>query len=81
MSGSIFMLSRNVDGDNGEKLMQNVAVYATTQEEAQAIVADQFARLRRVSRSAERAYQTTPDFHVEKISLDQPKLITAGITR
>jgi hypothetical protein len=74
------MLSRNVDGDNGEKMMQNVTVFATNQEEARAIVADQFARLRRVSRSPERAYQPTPAFNIEKIALDKPKLIAAGIT-
>jgi len=80
MEGAIYMLSRSVNGDSGEKMMQNVAVFATSADEARAIVSDQFARLRRVSRSPERAYQPGPAFKVEKISLDRPKLITSGIT-
>jgi hypothetical protein len=80
MNGSIYMLSRRVDGDNGEKMMQNVTVFATSPDEARAVVNDQFARLRRISHSPERAYQPTPAFEVEKIALDRPKLIATGIT-
>jgi len=80
MDGSIFLLSRKVQGDQGEMLMQNVTVFADSPTEAQAIVDAEFARLRRVSRSRERPYQTTPPWHVEKVALDQHKLIAAGLT-
>lgn len=78
--GAIFILSRKVNGDNGQVVMQNVTVYADSAEEARAIVYDQFARLRRISRSPENAYQPTPEFSVDKVSLDRHKLITAGFT-
>jgi len=80
MNGAIYMLSRNVKGDQDEPFMQNIAVYATSPAQARAIVADQFARLRRISGSPERAYQDQPDFRIDKIPLDQPKLISLGVT-
>jgi hypothetical protein len=80
MNGAIYMLSRNVAGDRGEPFMQNIAVYATSPAEARAIVMDQFARLRRISASPERAYRDAPDFRIDKIPLDQPKLISLGVT-
>lgn len=78
--GAIFVLSRRVKGDNGEVAMQNVTVYANNADEARAIVNDQFARLRRVSRSPETPYLPTPAFSIETIALDRPKMITAGLT-
>ncbi len=80
MDGAIFLLSRDVTNDDGVTMQQNVTVFATSANEARAIVSDQFARLRRVSKSAEKAYQATPAFAVNKVSLDEPKLITSGIT-
>lgn len=81
MDGAMYMLSRQINGDAGETLMQNVAVFATSPTQARTLVEEQFARLRRTSRSPERAYQSTPAFSVEKIALDQHKVITAGVTR
>jgi hypothetical protein len=80
MTGAIFLLSRSVTNDDGVEMQQNVTVYATSANEARALVSDQFARLRRVSNSREKAYQETPAFVVDKVSLDQPKMISAGIT-
>jgi hypothetical protein len=80
MDGAVFLLSRNVRGDNGAEMMQNVTVFATSAQEARAIVRDQFARLRRISASPERAYRDTPDFKIEKVSLNEPKMISAGLT-
>lgn len=80
MQGAIYVLSRKVNGDNGESFMQNVTVFASSAEHARAIVADQFTRLRLHSKSKERAYQAMPTFAVEKVALDEHKMITAGVT-
>jgi hypothetical protein len=60
--------------------MQNVTVFADSPSQARELVDQQFAQLRKSSRSPERAYQTTPAWRVEKIALDEHKLITAGLT-
>ena len=78
--GSIFLLSRKIKGDKGEIFVQNVTVFATSQSHAKALVDQQFAQLRRISRTPEPAYQVLPEFAVDKVTLDQHKMITAGIT-
>jgi hypothetical protein len=78
--GSIFLLSRQVQGDHGESYMQNVTVFASSAAQAKSLVDDQFAAFRLADRGHERAYQPLPKFSVEKVSLDEYKMITAGIT-
>ena len=78
--GSIFLLSREIHGDKGEVFVQNVTVFATSQTHAKALVDQQFAQLRRISNTREPAYQVLPEFAVDKVTLDQHKMITAGIT-
>jgi hypothetical protein len=78
--GAIYLLSRKINGDKGEVFVQNVTVFATSQTHAKALVEEQFARVRRISNSREPAYQVLPEFAVDKVSLDQHKMITAGIT-
>jgi hypothetical protein len=80
MQGAIYILSRKVTGDHGESYMQNVTVFASNPDHARSIVADQFARLRLASRSKENAYQVLPSFAIEKVALDEHKMITAGVT-
>jgi hypothetical protein len=80
MDGAIYVLSRRVQGDSGEPLMQNVTVFAESATEARALVQAEFLRLRQGSNAPERAYQPTPAFSVEKIALDAHKLITSGVT-
>jgi hypothetical protein len=80
MTGSIYILSRKVTGDKGEAFMQNVTVFASNPQHARTIVNDQFERLRLVSKSKEAAYQLLPPFTIEKVSLDEHKMITAGVT-
>ena len=80
MQGAIYVLSRKVTGDDGESFMQNVTVFASSPDHARSIVADQFARLRLVSHSKERAYRVLPAFSIEKIALDEHKMIAAGVT-
>lgn len=80
MDGAIYLLSRNVEGAQGQTLMQNVTVFADSPTQARAIVNAEFARLRKLSRSEERPYQATPPWRVDKVSLDQHKLIAAGLT-
>ena len=80
MQGAIYILSRKVIGDHGESYMQNVTVFASTPDHARSIVADQFARLRLASESKENAYQVLPQFAVEKVALNEHKMITAGVT-
>lgn len=80
MTGAIYVLSRKVTGDEGQPFMQNVIVFASSPTHARSIVNDQFTRLRGTSRSKERAYQALPEFAVEKVALDEHKMITAGVT-
>ena len=78
--GSIYLLSRQIKGDKGEVFFQNVTVFATSTTHAKALVEEQFGKLRRISNSPEPAYQTEPEFAASKVTLDQHKMITAGIT-
>jgi hypothetical protein len=78
--GAIYLLSRQVKGDHGESYMQNVTVFANSATQAKSLVDDQFAALRKKARMRELAYQALPEFDVEKVSLDEYKMITAGIT-
>jgi hypothetical protein len=80
-SGAIYLLSRQVHGDHGESYMQNVTVFAESAAQAKYLVDDQFSALRQDGRLAhERAYQKLPEFSVEKVSLEEYKMISAGIT-
>jgi len=76
--GAIYLLSRQVTGDHGEPFMQNVSVFAGSAREAKQIVSDQFQLLRK---NGEHAYQALPEFDVEKVALDEYKLISAGVTK
>jgi len=76
--GAIYLLSRRVTGDHGEPFMQNVSVFAASARDARQIVSDQFQLLRK---NGEHAYQALPEFAVEKVSLDEYKLISAGVTK
>ena len=78
--GAIYLLSREIKGEKGEAFIQNVTVFATSTDHARALVNQQFAHLRRISSSPEPAYQVLPDFRVDKVVLDDHKMITAGIT-
>jgi hypothetical protein len=80
MDGAIYLLSREVKGTEGESYMQNVTVFAESPAHAKAIVEQQFARLRSLSKTHQPAYQQKPDFAVDKVGLEQHKLITAGVT-
>jgi hypothetical protein len=79
LNGSIYLLSREVNGANGEVYQQNVTVFAPSQTQAKALVNEQFARIRGISKN-EPAYQVLPEFRVDKVTLDEYKMITAGIT-
>ena len=81
MDGAIYVLTRNVGGDRGESFMQNVTVFASSENEARALVRDEFARLRKMSTSAEHPYREAPAFDIDRIDLDAHKLLTNHITR
>lgn len=81
MEGSIYLLTRKVEGDEGEPFNESVAVYAGSEEEAQQLVALEFARLRRSSRNAENAYQDSPPFSVNNVKLDDHKLVAYWVTQ
>ena len=80
IDGAIYLLSRQVKGDHGESYMQNVTVFASSPAQAESLVNDQFAAFRKGPRRRDSAYQRLPKFFVEKVPLDQYKMITAGIT-
>ena len=81
MDGAIYVLTRNVQGDQGEAFLQNVTVFAGSADEARALVRGEFAKLRAGSKSAERPYRDSPEFNVDRIDLDAHKLLTNHITR
>ncbi len=70
-----------VEGDSGESYTQNVTVYAASAQDAKNLVNAEFARLRRFSPEKQRPYQATPEWSIEKVALDEAKLITAGLTQ
>ena len=79
--------SNSLAGTTGEKKVLVILVnfqdntsQPYTTDHARSIVADQFARLRLASESKENAYQVLPSFAVEKVALDEHKMITAGVT-
>ena len=78
---SVWLLSREVTGDGGERFSQNVSVYAGSAREAVTIVAADFARLARITGKVEAAYRETPEWTVEQVKLDAPKVLTLGLTR
>jgi hypothetical protein len=80
MDGAIYVLTRNVPGDQGELFLQNVTVFAGSADEARALVRGEFAKLRAGSKRAERPYREAPDFSVDRIELDAHKLLTHHIT-
>lgn len=80
MSGSVYVLSREVKGDNGERYTQVLTVYAGNTTDARSLVRREFARWRMAGVNGE-AYAPTPEFDVDRVVLDEPKLITAGITK
>jgi hypothetical protein len=79
--GAVWLLSRLVEGDSGESYTQNVTVYAASADDAKNLVNAEFARLRRFSTDKQRPYHPTPEWSIQKVALDEAKLITAGITQ
>jgi len=79
--GAIYLLSRLVQGDHGESYTQNVSVFAPNAAQAKSLVEEQFAAVRKTGSVRERAYQPVPEFSVQKVTLEDYKMITAGITR
>ena len=79
--GAIYLLSRRVTGDHGEPYTQNVTVFASSATDARDLVNDQFRRFRQADRTHGRAYLALPEFRVEKVALDEYKMITAGVTQ
>lgn len=79
--GAVWLLSRVVEGDSGESYTQNVTVYAASAQDAKNLVNAEFARLRRFSGDKQRPYLASPEWSIDKVALDEAKLITAGITQ
>ena len=79
--GAVWLLSRVVEGDSGERYTQNVTVYAASAQDARNLVNAEFARLRRFNPEKQRPYHATPEWSIDKVALDEAKLITAGLTQ
>jgi hypothetical protein len=80
MAGSVFVLSREVKGDSGDQYTQVLTVYAQDAAQARSLVRREFARWRMAGVTGS-AYEPTAEFAVDKVELDEPKLITAGMTK
>ena len=81
MDGEFYLLTRKVDGDRGESFNQSVAVFAKGAKEAKELVHNEFARLRRMSKRPEHPYRDTPEFEVDKIDLDEHKLLIHWVSQ
>jgi hypothetical protein len=81
VSGFIYVLNRQVEGDQGEPFNQSVAVFANNADEARSLVALEFRRLREHSHNEERAYQDRPEFAVDAIKLDESKVLIHWVTQ
>jgi hypothetical protein len=77
---SVWVLSRVVSDGDGDTYKQNVSVYAGSAREAVALVGAEFARLARITGKAEAPYRESPAWSVEEVRLDDPKVITMGLT-
>jgi|1186.fasta_scaffold241953_2 hypothetical protein len=80
MTGSIYLLNRKVNGDQGETFNQSVAVYAQSAKEAKDLVHQEFERIRKVSDNPEHPYHDLPPFEVDEIHLDEHKLLIHWVT-
>jgi hypothetical protein len=80
MAGSVFVLSREVTGDSGDQYTQVLTVFAKDAAQARSLVRQEFARWR-MAGVVDKAYEPTAEFAVDKVVLDEPKLITAGMTK
>ena len=80
MNGAIYLLTRKVEGDQGESFNQSVAVFAPGAKEAKELVHQEFSRIRKASQSPEHPYLDTPAFAVDQIDLDTYKLLTHWVT-
>ena len=81
MTGSVYLLNRKVDGDQGDAFNQSVAVDASSPDEAKRLVKLEFARIRNGSRNDELPYHDKPEFDVDQIKLDEHKLLIHWITQ
>ena len=77
---SVWLLSRIVTGEGGDRYRQNVSVYAGSAREAITLVTSEFARLAMITGKAEPPYRASPEWTVEEVRLDAAKLITSAIT-
>lgn len=77
---SVWLLSRVVTGESGDRYRQNVSVYAGSAREAIALVTSEFSRLAMITGTAEPPYEASPKWTVEEVRLDAAKLITSAIT-
>lgn len=80
MASSVFVLSREVTGDSGDQYTQVLTVYARDAAQARSLVSQEFARWR-MAGVVGTAYEPTAEFAVDKVVLDEPKVITAGMTK
>jgi hypothetical protein len=80
MAGSVFVLSREVKGHSGDSYTQVLTVYAQNAAQARSLVSHEFARWR-MAGVVGNAYESTGEFAVDKVELDEPKVITAGLTK
>jgi hypothetical protein len=80
MAGSVFVLSREVTGDSGDQYTQVLTVFAKDAAQARSLVRQEFARWR-MAGVVGNAYEPTAEFAVDRVVLDEPKVITAGMTK
>jgi len=76
----LFVFTRRIDGAMNERLYQTATVYASSQREAEKILADEFEHLRTPGRD-DPPLRDLPEFDISSVELDAPKLVTLSHTQ
>jgi hypothetical protein len=80
MNGAVFVFTRDIVGESGQRLRQAVTVFAEDFNAANRVLAHDLASLRAGSNRKEAAFARLPDWRVEEIALDSPKVLTSLVT-
>jgi hypothetical protein len=78
--GSLFIFTRDVP-DGGRTLRQMVTVFAEDRASAERILEDELTRTREIALPAIARIPHTSGWHVERVALDQSKVVRAAVTR
>lgn len=87
MTATIYSFFRQIQDNSGQQVAQVVSVYADDLDEATRILEDELAEVRDElgavpveSRRREPSFEETPDWTVNQVVLDEPKIVAFFVT-